>query len=97
MINPAWFARTVVIAPELHKLLLQRLENGVKGVNGSLVRCVLLIELDCFFGRHGVVFDYVEGTLLLRRWFGVLLELSAYLRRRSTPYIRILASARMIP
>jgi hypothetical protein len=49
--------RTVVIAPELHKLFLQRLEDGVKGVNRGLVRCVLLIELDCFFGRHGVVFD----------------------------------------
>jgi hypothetical protein len=46
-----------VIAPELHKLFLQRLEDGVKGVNRGLVRCVLLIELDCFFGRHGVVFD----------------------------------------
>jgi hypothetical protein len=86
-----------VIAPELHKLFLQRLEDGVKGVNRGLVRCVLLIELDCFFGRHGVVFGYVEGTLLLIRCCGVLLELSAYLRRRSTLYIPILASARMIP
>ena len=59
-----------MIASELHKLFLQRLEDGVKGVNRGLVRCVLLIELDCFFGRHGVVFGYVEGTLLLIRCCG---------------------------
>jgi hypothetical protein len=36
------------------------------------VRCVLLIELDCFFGRHSVVFNYIEGTMLLMRWCGVV-------------------------
>ena len=86
--SPALFERTVVIASELHKLFLQRLEDGVKGVNRGLVGCVLLIELDCFFGRHGVVFGYVEARCCLYAVVG-LLVLSAYLRRRSALYIRI--------
>jgi len=43
---------TVVIAAELDEIMLQCGENRVEGVEGGLLRCVSLVELDGFLGRH---------------------------------------------
>jgi hypothetical protein len=47
-----WYRHTVMIAAELHQLILQCLQDGVDSINRCLVWCMLLAELYGLFGCH---------------------------------------------
>jgi hypothetical protein len=45
-----------VVAAKLDKLLPDSLKNGFESIDGGLMWCVRLVQLDGFFGSHGAAF-----------------------------------------